>query len=193
MAGRMNAVRRMGAGPWDSGSPESPAGGRWYVAHTLPHRELTAAEQLRRQGFETFLPLLWRTVRHARRFRTVKAAFFPRYLFVRLDLGHQRWRAVNGTLGVDRLVMAAETPQPVPCGVVEEMAMAADGDGILLANTGGRPALAPGQPVRLVAGPLSGYLGRLLEDDGEGRVRVLMEIMGGASIVATARTLVPAG
>jgi hypothetical protein len=61
-------------------------GERWYVVHTQPHRESRAQTQLAAQGFRTFLPLHRKTVRHARKLKTVSTPFFPRCLFVALDL-----------------------------------------------------------------------------------------------------------
>src|SRR5213594_3067034 len=74
-------------------------GERWYAVHTLPLRESYAQGHLRNQAFRTFLPKRRKTVRHARRLRAVEAAFFPRYLFVVLDLARHQWRSVNGTFG----------------------------------------------------------------------------------------------
>jgi len=56
-------------------------------------------------------------------------ALFPRYAFVSLDLDRHRWRSVNGTLGVETLLMSADCPLPVPINVVEEILAAADEDG----------------------------------------------------------------
>src|SRR5687768_7850736 len=39
---------------------------RWYAVHTRPHYETIAARQLANQAFDAFLPLHWKTVRHAR-------------------------------------------------------------------------------------------------------------------------------
>jgi transcription antitermination factor NusG len=87
---------------------------RWYLVRALTNREAFAAEHLERQGFSTFLPRQPRTIRHARRIRVSLAAYFPGYLFVTLDLARQRWRSINGTLGVAHLVGAGERPTPVP-------------------------------------------------------------------------------
>src|SRR3954468_22214710 len=95
------------------------SGERWYCIHTQPRREAVAAMHLAAQEFTIFLPEYVKTVRHARKLRTVKAALFPRYLFVRLDPDRGRWRSVNGTPGVTRLITAYERPAPVPHGVVE--------------------------------------------------------------------------
>src|SRR5258708_32245573 len=96
-------------------------GARWYAVHTQPNREWRAKNQLENQAYEVFLPRRLKTVRHARKLTNVVAPFFPRYLFIRLDLTQHRWRSVNGTFGVARLVMQGDMPHPVPRGVVETM------------------------------------------------------------------------
>ena len=94
---------------------------RWYAVHSQPFAENRAAGQLSDQGFRIYMPRRRRTVRHARKLRTVEAPLFPRYLFVALDLNRDQWRKVNSTFGVSRLVMRGEQPQPVPLGVVEAL------------------------------------------------------------------------
>jgi transcriptional antiterminator RfaH len=149
-------------------------GRRWYVARSHPHKEAYAAENLRNQGFQPFVPRIRKTVRHARRMRTVMAPLFPRYLFVSMDLARDRWRSVRGTFGVASLVMAGERPQPVPSGIVEH----------LIANSAPtgeidlRPELTEGQQVRVTTGPLAEKIGRLVRLDDVGRVSVLLEILG---------------
>jgi transcriptional antiterminator RfaH len=51
---------------------------RWYVVHTQSYQEARAELNLRRQGFEVWLPLSRRRRRHARRIDTVLAPLFPR-------------------------------------------------------------------------------------------------------------------
>ena len=91
-------------------------GKRWYAVHAQPHRETRAQVQLANQGFVTYLPKRLKTVRHARKLATITAPFFPRYLFVALDLGRHPWRCVNNTFGVSTLVMAGERPASGPAG-----------------------------------------------------------------------------
>jgi transcriptional antiterminator RfaH len=148
---------------------------RWYAVHTQPNREFRATSHLDYQGFEVFLPKRMKTVRHARKLTNRAAAFFPRYLFVRLDVTRQAWRSVNGTIGVSRLVMQGESPHPVPRGVVEAMLASTDPIGLLYLEK----HLTVGSRVRLVAGPFAEKLGILDRLDDSGRVRVLLEIMGG--------------
>ena len=158
---------------------------RWYVARTLPQRELHAAQQLENQGFRAFVPRYWKNRRHARKVETISAPLFPRYIFVVLDRTRDRWRSVNGTLGVDRLLMYGGEPQPVPHGVVESLVAAADGEGNVRFDFN----LKQGDAVKVIAGPFAEFVGQLQQLDENGRVRVLLEILGGRVSVALPRGL----
>ena len=160
-----------------------PAARRWYVVQTIVRQEPRAHAQLLAQGFEAFLPRIERTIRHARKLRTVLSAAFPGYLFVRLDVGRDRWRSVNGTLGVSRLIMGEDLPIPAPAGVVETIFDYVDKAGVARFDRD----LVDGQAIRVKAGPLASALGELLGRDANGRVRVLLEIMGGRVEAKVAR------
>ena len=161
---------------------------RWYVARSLARQEARAEFQLLLQGFRTFLPRMTKTVRHARKLRTVNSAVFPTYMFVMLDPGRDRWRSVNGTFGVASLIMGGETPQPVPFGVVEQLLDYTEDDGLLRLDRD----LREGQSVRVVSGPFANAFGRLERLDANGRVRVLLDIMGGKVPAAIDRSALEA-
>jgi transcription elongation factor/antiterminator RfaH len=159
---------------------------RWYVVRTLAQRERHAVRQLTNQGYRVFLPLHLKTRRHARKVETIAAPLFPRYLFTILDRTRDRWRSINGTLGVERLLMCAGEPQPVPHGLVEKLIQVADSDGTVHFDY----ALHQGQIVNITAGPFADLIGRLERLDDKGRVSVLLGFMGGSVRVALPRTLV---
>jgi transcriptional antiterminator RfaH len=165
-------------------SEAAPRGARWYLVRAITGRESFAVEQLGRQGFATFLPKQPKTVRHARRLTVKLAAYFPGYLFVQLDLTKQRWRSVNGTLGVAYLVGPGERPAPVPTGVVEALIAAADAQGVLEG-----PPLQAGQKVRIIAGAFADKLAIIERLDDAGRVRVLLDIVSGRVPVTIAREM----
>ncbi len=156
----------MSTGPSAAEGAENAAalaqGERWYVVHTLPLCETRAQTQLENQGFRTFLPRRRKTVRHARKLTTVETAFFPRYLFVVLDL-------------------AREQPHPVPRGVVETLLAAIDAHGILQLG----PQLKVGERIRLSVGPFAEQLAILDRMDDSGRIRVLLGILGRQVPVST--------
>lgn len=177
-AGESAGLARVGPRP-----PTLAPGERWYCVHTQPRREAFARENLERQGFRCFLPLLRRTVRHARRVETRLSALFPRYAFLVLDLGRDRWRSVNGTLGVVRLLMEGERPRAVPEGVVETLAASADASGAVRFDR----ELRPGDRVRILAGPFAERIATVTRLDEKGRVALLLEILGAERPVVTAR------
>ena len=129
------------------------------------------------------MPRFEKTLRHARKFRRVQAPLFPRYLFVSFDPPRDRWPAINSTIGVCRLLAADGSPLAAPVGVVETLLQSTGPDGLLRHHDD----LAPGQRVRLVAGPFADRLGVLARLDDAGRVHVLLELMGQQVSVRVAR------
>lgn len=124
-------------------------GGAWYVVHSQPNAEWKAAEHLERQAFCCYLPTYLKQRRHARRIDTVKAPFFPRYLFVWLDVTRKRWRAIHSTVGVNRIVSRGLLPTPVMPGVVEALRQRENKDGLIdIAHSASR--MRRGDRVRVV-------------------------------------------
>jgi transcriptional antiterminator RfaH len=161
--GRLALLRRLGPGE------------RWYVATTLPRKERVAEANLERQQYRSFLPRLLVTRRHANRFKTELAPLFPRYIFVILEVERQRWRSVNGTLGIERLITDGNFPQAVAPGIVETLIQSSDRRGAVVFQTGG---LAIGERVRLLTGPFANAFGSLQRLDSTGRVQVLLDLLG---------------
>lgn len=159
------------------------SGPRWYLVRTLAGREISAEQQLRNQGFQTFLPKQVKTIRHARKLNTIVTGYFPSYLFVELDLGRHRWRCINGTFSVAHIIMFGDHPAAVPRGIVEALIEASDDRGVLDRGS----SFQVGQRVRLVAGPFADQLATIDRLDGCGRVKVLLDIVGGWVPVQTVR------
>jgi transcription elongation factor/antiterminator RfaH len=152
----------------DHSKVERPHGERWYVVHCHPHAEARAEQHLAQQGYVVFCPRLRRLVRHARQSSVKFVPLFPRYLFVQLDTGRQRWRAINGTAGVARLLVQGDEPAAAPLGVVES----------LMARVIDQDSLKIGAPVQIAEGPFAGLMGTLEHLDERGRVRVLLDLLG---------------
>jgi len=162
---------------------------RWFLVHTLPHCERKAEMHLGAQGFRAYLPQIQKTIRHARQLRTVRAPLFPRYMFLILDLGRDRWLSVGSTVGISSLFTCEDRPVPVPKGVVEGLIARTDEANLTLFDVG----LATGQSVRILSGPFADFVGTLERLNAAGRVRVLLTMMGTAVPVALHRSaLLPA-
>jgi transcription elongation factor/antiterminator RfaH len=162
---------------------------RWYLVFTGPNQEQRAVLNLERQGFRPFLPRILKSVRHARSIRMVVAPLFPRYVFLPLDLDRDRWLSVRSTFGVSSLYMSGSRPGPVPCGVVEAILDQVDVTGTARLDAG----LDVGDEVRVLSGPFADLVGTLNRLDDNGRVRVLLDIMGKSTPVTLPRSaLMPA-
>ena len=170
-------------------SPEPAAASaakRWYAVQSQPRREALALVHLKRQGFEGFCPMRPRWRRSGRKRVSTLAPFFPGYLFVRLDLGQERWRSINGTIGVIRLVAFGSPgrPAPLPTGFVERLGELSGEDGLE-----GGDELRAGDQVRVIGGPFDDLCG-VLESAGEAeRVTILLSLLGQETRVSLRRGL----
>jgi transcriptional antiterminator RfaH len=151
-------------------------GRQWYVVNTHPQGETRAELNLRRQGFNAYVPRYLRRRRHARREDTVARPLFPRYLFVALDLAKDRWRTIHSTFGVSHLVSAGDVPLAVCESVVDEI-RAREGDNGFVKL--GLPAgVALGSTVKLIDGIFAEYEGVIDRIADDCRVAILLELLG---------------
>ena len=114
------------------------------------------------------------------------APFFPGYLFVRLDLEQERWRSINGTIGVIRLVAfgSGGRPAPLPEGFVERLGALSGSEGL---ENGEK--LTAGDPVRVIGGPFDDLCGVLESSCESERVTILLSLLGQKTRVSLRRGL----
>lgn len=85
-------------------------GSQWVALATHPHKERTAIENLERQGFSAYCPMMRKVVRHARKSQEVLRPFFPGYVFAGFGSATSRWRSMASTIGVRRVIAVGEKP-----------------------------------------------------------------------------------
>ena len=147
----------------------------WYAVETHSRAEFRAQRSLERQGFSSFLPRFLKARRHARRVDQVVAPVFPGYLFVSFDPKRDRWRAINSTFGVRRLVsFSANQPHPMPADAMTALMERCEAQMI----TRQLPDIAVGDEVRVLTGAFAQKIGRIEDFDDKGRVEILMEMLG---------------
>jgi transcriptional antiterminator RfaH len=149
---------------------------RWYVAQTRPRAEGLAVAHLNRQGFPTYLPRYLKRRRHARRVEIVAAPFFPRYLFVSVDMETQRWRSIQSTLGVSRLVCNGDQPAVVDNRIIESLHQRENDLGFIQLDR--RPRFQVGEKVRILDGAFSDSLGLYEGMTDRERVTILLDLLG---------------
>jgi transcriptional antiterminator RfaH len=148
----------------------------WYVVRTHSRAETKAQANLLAQGYEGYLPLCRRWVKHARRREVVQRPLFPGYLFVQFDIEHTRWRSIMSTIGVVHLICQGDLPTRVAEGAVETIKTAEE-DGFF-DFTRAVAQLQPGDKIRVVSGPFASMIGKLQSAGSNDRIRVLLEILG---------------
>lgn len=153
--------------------PDRP---RWYVVQTQANAENKAIAHLGRQGFATYLPRYLKRRRHARRIDIVAAPLFPRYLFVEIDMGVQRWRSIYSTVGVSRLVSNGDFPAPVPDEVISSLKRRESTSGFVQLDH--RPKFKAGDKVRILEGAFYDCLGIYDGMSDRERVEILLDLLG---------------
>lgn len=144
----------------------------WYLVHTKPKQERIALENLSRQGYPCYLPLL--NVQKVRRGKAqvVTEPMFARYLFVQLstDPSAPSWAPIRSTLGVSQLVRFGTRPARVDDELVNllrerEQALPTE------------PLFQSGETVVVTQGPFAGLEAIFQMTDAQERAIVLLTIL----------------
>ena len=149
--------------------------GLWWVAHTKSRNEKALAHDLMAKNISYFLPMTWRVHRHSE--RTIKALLplFTGYLFF---CGNENERVE--LLKTNRVANLIEVKDQE--SLIHELARF---DQALRAGASLTPHkyLAKGQWCRVIAGPLLGLEGIILQTKGDTRLLLQINLLGQAASV----------
>ena len=145
----------------------------WYLIHTKIRQERVALDNLERQGFECFLPLMRAEKLRRGALQLVQEALFPRYLCIRLGTGleSQSWAPIRSTMGVSRLVTFGQIPAKINDELIGALRTQSEASDLVLRH------FEPGEQVIVTDGPFVGVEAIYQMADAEGRVMVLLNIM----------------
>jgi transcriptional antiterminator RfaH len=143
----------------------------WYLIRTKPAREALAQANLVRQGYRVYFPRL-EAAKPGR-----GSPLFPRYLFICVDVRAQAVGPVRSTVGVANIVSFNSEYAVVPDAVIEELRRRADPK-TGMHHLGVTARLAPGSPVRILAGVFDSLEGVFQRESGDERVVVLLSVLG---------------
>jgi transcriptional antiterminator RfaH len=149
---------------------------QWYVVNTKAREEPKASFNLKRQGFNSYLPQYKKTRRHARRIDTVLAPLFPKYLFIEFDLDLERWSSINSTAGVKKLIMFGSLPATLPSELVEEIRTREDVEGVVSLSQ--YLKIKQGDQVTVNSGAFNEHRGIFECQDDDKRIIILLKLMG---------------
>ena len=140
--------------------------GYWSVAQTESQRESTAANFLKQNRYETYLPKIT-----SERGRIVP--LFPTYLFVYVN---EHWWSIRWTIGVIRVLMWDDQPAVIPDKIVHGIMKREGNNGLVKLPKA--PGLRAGQRVDIVRGSFAHHFAIYDGMASEDRVRVLLSLMG---------------
>lgn len=194
---------------WEDGRPASApvrradGGGAWHVVHVAGGSDRHAIDFLEGRGLVVYYPQMraMRPLPRKQLSRKQRASgiavmrphlgpLFPRYLFVRFDMGREGWRTLFDFAGIGGLVCAGDLPVRVPDALVDSL-RAREIDGAVPGATPLRWIFALGETVTISDGPFAGFAAEVarLPDvaveaiDADTRIRVAVNILGGVTPV----------
>ena len=144
----------------------------WFAVMTKPRQERRALENLQRQKFASYLPLIMERRRRAGQVGWVQVPLFPRYLFVEVDPGRQSIAPIRSTLGCVDVVKAAGQPTAVPAPVIEHIRARIN------LRRDNATEWSKGQALTVLEGPFAGVESVFLARTSAERVRVLLYWLG---------------
>lgn len=147
----------------------------WYLVYAKVRQERIAQENLLRQGYETYLPLVRQVRRRDGRRVAGIGPMFPRYLFIHLDNQSDNWSPIRSTLGVVSLVRFGREAAQVPNELIEALRQREDEQGLQMLPS---DEYRPGSRVRITEGSFAGYEGVFLAKSSRDRVVLLLDILG---------------
>lgn len=148
---------------------------KWIVVNTHPHKEALAIENLQRQEFPAYCPLVRKRIRHARREQEVLRPLFPSYVFVQTDTAMHRWRSLSSTFGVRSLMRCGERLSFLHDEFIRSL-KAREIEGAI---TRPESPYIVGQKVRVSGGAFDGLVATIIEMNEKDRLVVLMNFLNG--------------
>lgn len=148
----------------------------WYLILTKSRQERIAVDNLERQQYETYLPLLDVRRRKDGEFVVTSEPMFPRYLFISLSDTVDNWGPIRSTRGVAGLVRFGGQPSKVPDALIQCLR---ENSVEQSKRTSSAPSFTKGDRVIIMEGPFAGYEAIFEAANSQQRVSVLLNIVDG--------------
>lgn len=145
----------------------------WYLIQTKPNAHLTASLNLRRQGFEVFIPMIIRTAKKGGKFVDNTSPLFPSYLFMGTELEQISWSRINSTRGISKAVTLDGRYRAVNNQVIEGIKCRCDEIGILQKME----KITSGDRVKIEKGPFANFICTVEEITETQRAWILIDTM----------------
>ncbi len=145
----------------------------WFLLKTKPRAHFIARENLKRQGFEVFLPLLSKTTRKRQKFVNNTTPLFPGYLFIGTSLNEVSWKSINATRGVAKAVTLDGKYRNINPEIIQGLKSRCDAMGIIQHVD----EVVSGDRVKIERGPFANFICLVDKIVDNQRAWVLIEIL----------------
>lgn len=144
---------------------------RWFAVYTRSRHEKIAEKELKKKGFETFLPLRKVVRQWSDRKKTIEEPLFKGYLFVRTALT-ERFGVLN-SVGVVRFVSQGSEPAEIPEKELAAIRLFVEQD----IQVDPFPYLKEGERVYVRSGPFKGAEGFVVRKDKHCRLVISLDML----------------
>ena len=145
----------------------------WYLLQTKPNAHHLAFENLKRQGFEVFLPLIVKTSKKGSRFVNKTVPLFSNYIFMGTKKESISWRSINATRGISKAVTLDGTYRHVNNHIIAGIKSRCNKNGIIQIMDD----IASGDRVKIERGPFSDFICNVDKIVDSQRALVLVDIL----------------
>lgn len=150
----------------------------WYLLYTNPRAEKKVAEAYSRMGLDYYLPLQRTLKQWSDRKKWVDEPLFKSYIFIHMNLAKSFHQALS-VAGASRLISFGGKPVVVDkreIHLVQRLLGSIEQIGACEAIEGNINAFE-GQEVEIIAGPLMGQMGKLVQKKGANCVLIELKTM----------------
>ncbi len=144
---------------------------RWYALRVRSRHEKSVAAQLECKQYDVFLPLYKARRKWVDRWKALSLPLFPGYVFCRFNPGYRS--GVLATGGVIGVVRVGSELAPLESSEIDAIRRVASSP----LTVEPYPSLVRGQRVTVMAGPLKGVTGTLLEIRKSVRLVISVELL----------------
>ena len=146
----------------------------WVLIYTKAKQEIKANENLQKQGFKTFLPLIAPSNKNSG-FESL-VPLFPRYFFAQVNLSLGNWTSIKSSYGVSRIVMFSEDFTTIPDSIIQLIQDKLDEDGIYKEEISSME-FKKGDVLKIKEGHFAGIDAIFLSNKSKDRVMLLLKLL----------------
>ena len=152
----------------------------WVLIYTKAKEEKKANENLKRQGFNTFLPLIAPSNKNGE-FKSL-VPVFPRYLFAQINSDLGSWTSIKSTYGISHIVMFSEKVTSIPNNIIQLIQDKLNEEGLYKEDVT-IVDYQKGDPISIKEGRFAGIDAIFLSKKSKDRVRLLLKLLN-TSVIA---------